>query len=372
MQLIIQTLSGFKDMQRHRLVVQVAIVSLLTSVLALVGPAANPVSSQEIPLNLFTPNITIMVPDFDFDGVAGNDFEGETFDVTFTAVEGVEFGCSTATTEIWEISADGTVVRQSMEVVTLVNVPAAIIENPEAEEFRCSYTVAFPGSAAGGALALSTPGSVTVSQASAVAAAVYVNGSDTTFMPVVSIMVPDFDFDGVAGNDFEDAVFEVAYAPAAGAAAGCTAAFAETWVVDSGGVVARQGSGGVPSLVDRISGVNARCSYTVAFPGSAAGGALVLSTPGSVTVSQASAVAAAVYVNGSDTTFMPVVSIMVPDFDFDGVAGNDFEDAVFEVAYAPAAVGCTAAFAETWVVDSGGVVAQARRFGWGSVFGGSD
>lgn len=53
MQLIIQTLSGFKDMQRHRLVVQVAIVSLLTSVLALVGPAANPVSSQEIPLNLF-------------------------------------------------------------------------------------------------------------------------------------------------------------------------------------------------------------------------------------------------------------------------------------------------------------------------------
>ena len=109
-------------------------------------------------------------------------------------------------------------------------------------------------------------------------------------MPVVSITVPDFDFDGVAGNDFEDAVFEVAYAPAAGVAAGCTAAFAETWVVDSGGVVARQGSGGVPSLVDRISGVNARCSYTVAFPGSAAGGALVLSTPGSVTVSQASAV----------------------------------------------------------------------------------
>ena len=291
----------------------------------------------------FAPDIEIMVPDFDDAGDGSNDFMGATFEVGFTPTDPSIPGCSTNFSEVWVVAADGAVARQRSTSVMLVDRLAN-------EDRRCSYSVEFPASAAGGDLVLDATGTVTVSAEAVSAAATYIN-AESLFSPEVTVMVPDFDDDGDGVNNYAGTDIVVSFAAVGGSDPGC-AAVTQTWRISDGGAAVL--SGGPAVLVDRPEGVTSRCSYDVVFPPSAAGGDLVRTSSGSVVVSAAAVSAAATYIN-AESMFSPEVTVTVPQTS-DGGGVNLYAGVDIVVSFAAvnsSDPGCTAA-TQTWRINDGG------------------
>ena len=297
---------------------------------------------------VFSPVVAISVPDIDEDDDGSNDFSGTSFVVSFVPVAGSDVGCTETASEVWKVGDGGVVARSGATAV--------LVARPERVDSRCEYNVVFPDSVGGSVLPWSEP--VVISSASVSVAAVYVD-TQTMFSPVVAISVPDLDEDDDGSNDFSGTSFVVSFVPVAGSDTACTSEASETWVVGSGGVVARSGGGAV--LVEFPQGAGSRCEYNAVLAPSVADGALVRASGGPFVVSAASGLVSVGYVS-SRSVFSPDVVISVPDFDDDNGEVEGFVGAEFVVSFVSMAgsdVGCVSEASEVWKIGDGGVVVRS-------------
>lgn len=251
----------------------------------------------------FSVAVAIAVPDIDEDRDGANDFSGTTFAVDFTAVAGSDEGCTSGVSTIWEVDDSGSVARQGRSAAN-PGVGVVLADLPEEAASRCAYDAEFAGSGSAsgfafgsaydGVLVLASNQSFVVRATSDSIAASYI----VVFFPEIDIAVPDIDEGRDGINDFAGTEFEVTFTPVAGSAAGCTAAFSETWQVDDGGVASPLET---IVLMGRPAGAASRCEYDIGFPETIAtavtSGDLLLLSEDTVTVSFNSAAAVARYDN---------------------------------------------------------------------------
>ena len=226
--------------------------------------SASVAAAYESEGNVFSPEVSITVPDIDVDGNKDiHDLSGTTIRVSFRPVAGSNDACNSDRV-FWEIRSNGSVGRLSSSRAVV------LLDRPAGASNSCEYAANFADSVVdvGGALGLVSGDGVVVSAASASVAAVYENVG-STFSPDISITVPDIDVDGNGVHDFLGTTILVSFDPVGGSNDVCNSG-SERWVVDDDGSVTR--SSGAAGLVDSPQGVESRCQYDVAFEAVGAGG----------------------------------------------------------------------------------------------------
>ena len=288
----------------------------------------------------FSPALDITVPAID-------ELAGQTIMVMITPTSSSHAGCSATASEVWEIAAGGSVMRQSNG-----GVAAVLVDRPQAVMARCEYEVEFPTSAASGNLMLSTSPEVTANAGAGTVAAVYEN-IESRFMPDVDIVVPDMD-------DLAGITITIDFNPVPGSDAGCLTEVEQVWEIGVGGAITPQVSGVM--LVDRPEGIVRRCVYNLEVPPivMVPGGLLLLESGGSATVSALAATAEIEYMSSLDTVFLPEVTISVLGNDNDGDDSNDFIGTAIEITFTPVTdseAGCSETVRKLWRVTSDGTAA---------------
>ena len=332
--------------------VAVGALTLTSGGSATVSSAAKEAAaSYESTASMFSPAITIEVPDIDDDD-GNNVFAEAEISVSYTVMAGSPAGCTIRDNGVWVVGAGGVVERRGDATV--------LVDRPAGQTSRCEYVVGFPSTvtavtASAEVMTLASTTPVTVSFTAKEATASYVN----TFSPEITIMVPDIDDDD-GDNVFAETTFMVSFAPVDGSHAGCLADVVEVWVVGAGGVATRQG--GAALLVDRPRDVASDCKYVVEFPTpvATAVGALTLASTTPATVSFTAKGAAASYEN-TDSVFSPGVLFTFPDVDDNNDGVNDFAGTNIEVTFTRTAgshAGCSATATETWRVADSGTLTQ--------------
>jgi len=289
------------------------------------------------PTSTFTPTVTISVPQTQDDTPSTNDYTGTEFDVTFTRATGANTGCTQTATSTATIGDNG---QSTATTITLVDRPTGITD-------RCQYDVAFPGSAAG--LVLQTGSTSTVTAAASAATATYF-AADSSFTPTVTITVPDIQDDTPGTNDYTGTEFDVTFTRVSGANAGCTESATSTATIGDNG----QSTATDVTLVDRPTGVDARCEYDVAFP-SVDG--LVLQTATATTTVSATSLAATATYFAADSSFTPTVTIIVPQTQDNTPGTNDYSGTEFDVTFtrvSGANAGCTESATSTATIGDNG------------------
>ncbi len=89
--------------------------------------------------------------------------------------------------------------------------------------------------------------------------------SDSTFTPVITLTIPDVDEDEDGINDYSGQEFEVKFQREPGSSDECTSSDSTRLVVDDRGSASLAESKPPARLIDRPSGADARCEYSVAF-----------------------------------------------------------------------------------------------------------
>ncbi len=283
----------------------------------------------------FAPTITINVPDIDGSTVGVNAYTGTEFMVVFTRVSGSDSSCTVTVTSTVTIGNDGQSTATSV----------SLVDRPTGVTARCEYDVAFPTTAG---LTIQLGATATVSATSLAASATYLAG--TVFIPTVRIEVPLFDDDEDDANDYSGTEFDVTFTPVASSDAGCVQTATATVTIGDDGA----SSVTTPvSLVDRPTGVTARCQYDVEFPNVTG---LELRAGSTATVSATARNASAVYF-ASTSSFTPTIAIAVPQFDDDSNDINDFSSTTFDVTFTRvflANTGCTQTATATVTIGDDG------------------
>jgi len=295
------------------------------------------------PASSFRPVVSVTVPLIDDNTPGTNDYSGTEFMVVFTPVEGADSGCTATAATTATIGDNG---QSTATTPMLVNHPTGV-------DARCQYDVAFPAVAG----RVWQPGSTATLGAASQLVAATDFAATSSFSPAITITVPQIDDDGDNANDFSGTAFTVAFARVAGANAGCTETATATVTIDDDGnseVIT------AAMLVNRPSGINARCAYSVTYF-AAAGSTLGLQSGATERVDAANPTVAADYLIPIGN-FSPTITITVPQTQSTpGV--NDYTGTEFDVTFtrvSGANTGCTqTATATATIGDNGQSTATA-------------
>ncbi len=301
---------------------------------------------------IFFPRITITVPRTDADSDGTNDFSGTRFVVEFSPATGSPSGCSGSQENhlsgSYTVQDSGLVTRDQTGSGWLNSGTGWMVDRPGGLTSRCSYDVMWPTVEG---LARQSGATMILKAAGREISAVYVAGSESTslveeleeqtssssdatvassFSPIVEINIPWLDADNNNVSDFSGTQFMVSFKRVFGTNAVCTDSLNGIYVVQDDGDVMVAGTD--PILVDRPVGVTTNCIYVVGWP--AVEGLIYSHTIFSASsVNAFSKTARATYQSTVDTTFSPIVNIMVPQVDADSDGENDFAGTQFVVKY---------------------------------------
>lgn len=206
------------------------------------------------------PDVTVPQYNSD-DNPASHAFAGEQIRVTLTKDTGPATGCTAdATTITWTIGANGSLTTSDS---------LTVVDYPQAESTRCVYSLAWSTSEVGAGtpakLDLQTGASAGVSAGDRDLMAQY-HAPESDFEPAVSGSVELVDEDGDQVHDLSGVTVEVGYAPVDGSDNGCSSADSEVYAIGDDGTLSLDASSSAVTLVDRPSGVDARCVYALTYP----------------------------------------------------------------------------------------------------------
>lgn len=214
----------------------------------------------------FTLAPDVTVPDYNSDdNPASHAFAGEQVSVGVARTGGPSSDCSAASTITWTIGADGSLSTTDS---------LALVDYPDGETTRCVYGLTWSANEVGAGtpakLGLHTGASTSASGTARAIAAEY-RAPTSNFMPSVSGSVELVDEDGDEVHDLSGVTLEVGYDAAEGADSGCSGSgtapgVSEVYVVGDDGMLSLDASSAAVTLVDRPTGVNARCAYNLTYP----------------------------------------------------------------------------------------------------------
>jgi len=303
--------------------------------------ASNPTlsASYTARISRFTPTITIGAPQINDDGDNANDLSGTNFRVTFTRVSGSHNGCTQSARATATIADDGSVP---------VTTAATLVNRPQGASARCQYDVAFQTPV--GELTLQPGATAMVDGTSRTASATY-HSPTSNFTPTIAIGAPQINDDGDNASDLSGIEFRVTFTPVEGADSGCSpTTTAIATVADDGSVPVTTAA----TLVDRPTGIDARCQYTVAISNAVEG--LILQ-PGVTTMVNGGALAVTATYFAPTSSFAPTVTIAVPQTDDNTAGTNDYSGTEFRVTFTPvvgANGGCTQSATATVTIGNDG------------------
>jgi len=301
----------------------------------------------------FTPAVAITVPQVNDDGDTANDLSGTNLEVTFTRVSGSNNGCTQTATVTTTIADDGTapiIIPTTLadDGITPIATPTTLVNRPQGANARCRYDVAFEATV--GMLTLQ-PGSTTVLDATSPTATATYFAATSSFMPAIGITVPQISDNDPAVNDYSGTEFDLTFTPVSGADSGCTQTATGTATVADDGTVPTTTQA---MLVNRPTGVDVRCQYDVAWPSMVED--LTLQPGSTSTVDVTSLTATATY-HAPTSTFMPAITINVPQISDNDPAVNDYSGTNFEVRFtrvSGANAGCSQTVFAVVAIDDDG------------------
>jgi len=269
---------------------------------------------------VFTTSVALTVPQTQDNPEGVNDHSGQRFTFSLRRTGGPSGGCSSSFSAVYEVADDGS--------VALAEGSLALTDRPAGWLTRCIYELAIPPRV--GDLALSGGRGRTVFAESVNVVGTYF-ALTTSFVPSVTISVPQINDDGNTANDYTGTEFDVVFTRVEGANADCTETATTTVTVGD------DGSSEVTTeamLVNRPARVDARCEYDVAFPAMVANtvGDLTLQ-PGSTTGVQGTIRTATATYFGPTSNFAPAIDITVPQINDDGNTANDYSGTEFDVVF---------------------------------------
>lgn len=290
-------------------------------------------------MSIFTPNVTLSLPDVDINNDGKKDFVGDDLTVSYRKISTANDTCSMPVDETFEVQNGGATVRK------VGTAEARLVGRLVGETTACSYDITWPVI-------------VGIHQQSGASTGVSVSDRDistiyhTVFSHDVVIILPDIDENSDSINDFLGNDLIVRYSKISTANTGCSLSEYDTFEVQNDGSVMRKMGTVSARLVDRIGGVANACKYNVVWPDIEG---LHWQSSASSEVSKTEDSISAEYYN----MFNPIMNISVPNLDVDSNDENDFSDTVFTVSYERVQSSndvCTLSASVSYIVDDRGSV----------------
>lgn len=304
--------------------------------------------------NSFNPDVIVVAPLFDEDSEGSDDFSDNIIWVRYASSAE---GCARSVFEKYIIGGGGILSLEGRRV-SLDRRPDGATGGP-----FCSYEVY---SSVRGNRGLVRQSSAFSSSFIATSSRRKINFV-TLLSPSVAIEVPNTDADSDGNNDFTGMDIQIDYSRASEANVGCPTSLTQNYMVKANGDVEK--ASGILLLIDRPAGTSSRCSYDVSFPDyvSPQVGSLNLAplyidssivTPVSASGGSALASYTATYTpSGTNNSFDPNATVLIPQVGENNEEDEDFADAVLWIKYSSAVDGCPKGVFEKYLVDNDGAVA---------------